>query len=405
MNILIENNEKITSVPELTTGAGFRISQVIVYTDIDLIQAAWEALEADIPRLSIFLTWGWMSCWWRHFGRDAELWLLAALDESGRIIAIAPFMLQKHSVGFLQFRRIQFIGSGTAFPAHLDVISHREYQELAPSAFVSYLVSLKDRWDVLDFKGLHSKSRLGAFLQGQPKGWYRQGLKLKAAYNALPPDWESFLRGSISGNLRSVLKRGRRKLEQDYSGQVSIHMVQSQKEFLAAMDSLIVLHQKRWVERGYSTSLANKEFLAFLRSVMSIALTSKRLRFLQLLVGEEVIAVNVCFRNGDVFYQYQKAFDPEWGKYSPGQVIQAETIRMAIQEGAREFNMLHGNDKDKDLWASNVHWDEHILYGHHWRGALWLLATYLLQKARSLARIILSNDMRRKIENVLFRTG
>jgi CelD/BcsL family acetyltransferase involved in cellulose biosynthesis len=57
------------------------------------------------------------------------------------------------------------------------------------------------------------------------------------------------------------------------------------------------------------------------------------------------------FKYGPVFYFYQSGLDPSFEKQSVGLVIMGLAIQKAIEEGAEEYDFLHGGESYKFLWA------------------------------------------------------
>jgi CelD/BcsL family acetyltransferase involved in cellulose biosynthesis len=68
-------------------------------------------------------------------------------------------------------------------------------------------------------------------------------------------------------------------------------------------------------------------------------------------VGDDAIAAAYCFVYGGVAYFYQTAYDPQWARYGPGAAILAHAIKCAIEEGAREFDLLRGSEPYKLQWT------------------------------------------------------
>ena len=55
-----------------------------------------------------------------------------------------------------------------------------------------------------------------------------------------------------------------------------------------------------------------------------------------------------------VFYFYQSGFDPDYGNHSVGLVTMALAIKAAIEEGAEEYDLLHGDERYKFHWAQEL---------------------------------------------------
>jgi CelD/BcsL family acetyltransferase involved in cellulose biosynthesis len=58
-----------------------------------------------------------------------------------------------------------------------------------------------------------------------------------------------------------------------------------------------------------------------------------------------------ALRYGPEFYFYQSGFDPQYSRYSVGVVAMALSIKSAIEEGAEEYDFLHGAEPYKFHWA------------------------------------------------------
>jgi CelD/BcsL family acetyltransferase involved in cellulose biosynthesis len=56
---------------------------------------------------------------------------------------------------------------------------------------------------------------------------------------------------------------------------------------------------------------------------------------------------------GKTFYFYQSGFDPRYSPHSVGLVTMGLSIEAAIKDGAEEFDLLHGDEKYKSLWAKD----------------------------------------------------
>jgi CelD/BcsL family acetyltransferase involved in cellulose biosynthesis len=60
-------------------------------------------------------------------------------------------------------------------------------------------------------------------------------------------------------------------------------------------------------------------------------------------VADRKIAGTIGFRFGGTYSLYNSAFDHEWRHLSPGMVLVAEDIRIAIEGGCRAFDLLKGD--------------------------------------------------------------
>src|SRR5579885_3463160 len=96
-----------------------------VYQDLESLQEvrpAWDDLLAHYPAASIFSTWEWLAPWWRAFGSNRQLWVIAFFTDSAQLAALAPFSLESRRIGKgLKFKVLQLLGDGTQDSDNLDL--------------------------------------------------------------------------------------------------------------------------------------------------------------------------------------------------------------------------------------------------------------------------------------------
>jgi CelD/BcsL family acetyltransferase involved in cellulose biosynthesis len=95
-------------------------------------------------------------------------------------------------------------------------------------------------------------------------------------------------------------------------------------------------------------------------------------------------------RHGDTFYFYQSGFDPVWSRQSVGLVMKGLAIKSAIEEGAAEYDFLHGAEEYKCHWARQTRELVRLeLYPHHSRGRLSRRAVDFNRAIRKMAKRML----------------
>jgi CelD/BcsL family acetyltransferase involved in cellulose biosynthesis len=378
------------------------VERIATQERLGSLEDEWVSLSHEIPGLPLFLTFEWVSVWWRHFSSEGELYLLTARDAQGELIALAPWMLRR-SFGRLGIRRVSFLGSGIAFPVHLDLIARPGAEAVAGAAFLAYLDAHRSEWDCLDLRGLSSHSALLPALRQAP-GRLREAAPTPCPYMPLQEKWESFQKETMSSNLRRNLGRLQRNLDRDHPDQVHFQLGSEPVEVERVLGALKEFHQRRWAQKGFSTSLDNPTFVAFLQDIALMAREKGWLRAMELSVDGKPVAVNVCFMNGKTLYGYQKGFDPDWSRFSPGQLLQAEVIRGSIEEGAVELDMLVG-EAHQDSWPAEVRYDANLTYCINWKGSLWLTASTILERLRLAASKSLPKSVKRRLERLISAIG
>jgi CelD/BcsL family acetyltransferase involved in cellulose biosynthesis len=128
----------------------------------------------------------------------------------------------------------------------------------------------------------------------------------------------------------------------------------------------------------------------FHRTFSRLALARGWLRLFVLRVDGEPAAAFYGFRYGPRFSFYQSGFAPAAARDGVGTVCMAFAIQRAIEEGALEYDFLHGDEAYKFHWARQVRTLERLqLFPPRLAGALWKGAVGLDRKARRMARRVL----------------
>jgi len=115
------------------------------------------------------------------------------------------------------------------------------------------------------------------------------------------------------------------------------------------------------------------------------------LRLHRLRLDDQTAAAFYCFQLGRRVYYYLSGFDVAYSKFSIGNVLMAQAIERAIADGAREFDLLRGDETYKFAWkAEERDTLRLIIGGPAWRSSLALrahrLERYLEHKGLALQR-------------------
>src|SRR5262245_19899198 len=96
--------------PRLPALRGGSVS-VETITDPEVLTALrgeWRDLLQASSADCVFLTWQWLSTWWRHLSQGRRLCLIA-VRSAGELIAVAPFMVAPPRVTrLIPFRSLVF---------------------------------------------------------------------------------------------------------------------------------------------------------------------------------------------------------------------------------------------------------------------------------------------------------
>jgi CelD/BcsL family acetyltransferase involved in cellulose biosynthesis len=345
-----------------------RIEIAATSEELDRLRGPWEVLLRQSPSDTIFLTWEWASAWWRHLHADHQLHVISVWD--GEVpVAIAPLIRRRRDLGRLfPFRTLGFIGSGGVGSEYLDVIVQRGREEEGVAALAG---RLRREGLVLELNYVRPTASIPWIVSSlRGRGW-----RFVAEQTAVAPfidlsghTWESYL-GSLGSEHRYQFRRKLRNLERRF--QVELVRVHDDRDRGAALKVLVDLHRLRWTGRGGSNALHAPALVAFHEEFSCRALERGWLRLFMLRLDGLPAAALYGFRYGDAFLFYQSGFDPAYSSHSVGLVLMGLAIREALAEGAREFDLLRGEEAYKAHWARGsrrmLRWE---VYPPGWRGSL-----------------------------------
>lgn len=307
----------------------------------------WEVLLRASRARCLFLTWEWLHTWWRHLGSRHRLSVLA-VREGGTLVAIAPFAVSRRRPALSPLAAVEFLGSGDVGSDYLDLICAPGREEPVLDALVDHL---ERRRAFLRLRRLEPSSALAAHLAGRLRtaGW-SVARSAPEVCPYIPLDghtWDSYLAG-LGAQHRYNVRRRLRNLERAGARFERVDSEEGRREVFPA---LVALHNARWSGRGGSEAFHHRGLVAFHDELSRIALARGWLRLFALRLEGRVVAALYGFLYEGRFSFYQAGFDPGQGRLSLGLAAMGLAIKSAIEEGARSYDMLHGDEPYKFLWC------------------------------------------------------
>ena len=348
-------------------------------TRLGAIAAEWDTLVAASETPGPFLTSAWLGAWLATLGADADLEVVTARDaDDGRLVAAAPFHVERRTRAGIRFRMLRLLGSGPAAPDHLDMPVSR----LAPPGTAAALwasVQRDRRWDLIDLDGVAGDGVLARLLLRRAADRERVE-HIPTPFLRLSGSWEETAAG-FAGTLRNTLDRHRHRLDREARGAVTERMVAEAADLEETMSHLERLHQAVRSEAGDRGAFGTPRLAAFQREVARRMLAAGRLRLWRLDVADQTIAVIECFRHDDTVSFYTTGYDREWQRHGPGSRIMAAAVAGAVAEGATGFDFLRGDDPYKAAWGSEMRHDFRIVYPSGRLGRLLMLAREVTRRS------------------------
>ena len=313
----------------------------------------WTELLSDSDADCLFLTREWLETWWQQFSAGRTL-ALVTVRRHNRLLGLMPlFRERKRFGGFLPYRSLQFLGAGLAGSDYLDVVIRRSHEPQVSRTLAEFF---NGRRPVMTLSHLHAKGALATAMvqELEQAGWtvQRQVIDVCPHIPLKGETWESYLAG-LGSQHRYNFNRRLKNLHK--LGTLTFDVVEKEEQRREALQSLIDLHNLRWDERGGSQTMRSPVMQAFHDSFSRTALEQGWLRLFTLRLDGRPLGALYGFLYGRRFYFYQSGFDPAYRQHSVGLVTMGLAIKRAVFEGAEDYDLLHGTETYKALWASESH--------------------------------------------------
>jgi CelD/BcsL family acetyltransferase involved in cellulose biosynthesis len=335
----------------------------------------------------VFLSHEWLSGWWKHLSDGRELHILTART-AGRLVGILPLAIRPRQVGRMMPKVLEFLGSGIVGSDYLDAIVDQAFEQESLDAFTRALSGSRF---MIQFGQLRES---GSLAEGIASRLGRAAWKVSNARINVCPfiplsgySWENYL-SELGSSQRYNFQRRLKSLEK--TGEFRLETATA-ADCVRSLDVLIELHHKRWGTRTeLSEAFQTESITAFHREFVQAAADRGWLRLLSLWIANRPVAALYGLRYGRTFSFYQSGFDPEFAKKSVGLVMMGLAIRSAIEEGADEYDLLHGDEEYKFHWTQKSKELRRVeLFPPRARGFLYRHAITANRAARRLARRML----------------
>lgn len=342
-------------VPAESTRQGFNgqvaVEEISDLAGFETLRGCWSKLLKDNPSDALFTTWEWGRTWWKHLGGNRRLRLLA-VRRDGVVVGIAPLVVVPPRPRKLwPFRTLELAGRGPIGPDYLNLVVRGSDSVSAIGAMAE---SVAESREVIVLSGVAAgPSPVFRLAQSLEKTGWRVMSRSSGVCPGIHLEgysWETYL-ASLGSSHRQNVRRRLRRICRDFSAELIEAGTEVQRR--RCLRDFERLHHKRWAPSGGSDSITVPKVMDFHDEFSRLALERGWLRLFVLRLDGRPAASIYGFFYGDVFYFYQSGFDPDFASYSVGLVAMALSIQKAISEGARCFDLLHGSERYKYLWAND----------------------------------------------------
>ncbi|MFX1300843.1 MAG: GNAT family N-acetyltransferase [Promethearchaeota archaeon] len=293
----------------------------------------------------IFLTWEWLSCWWKHYGSRRDF-ILVTIKKDEKILAAAPLMNTEYKLFGMNLRKIEFIGAPASdYHSLLLTAKKPEYTR----TMINYTNRITPDWDCFEFEEVPTDSETAAVLRNISEEPFKLKEETSALcpYITLPSKFEDYFK-QLGSNWRRNMRRWEKKLKQDF--EVEFKICDSVEKIEEALGTFFDLHQKRWRSKGKSGAFADEEFCDFHLDVARTFAETGWLNLCFLTLNGEPASAIYAFKYGQKMFNYLCGFDPRYSEYRVGHLVFLYLIQHSVNSGMKEFDFMRGGESYKNLW-------------------------------------------------------
>lgn len=311
----------------------------------------WNALVMSSSQPNVFLTFEWVSLWWKWFGQNNKLCLLEII-EGNRLVAIVPLYEGFISVlPGMKMLALRFVGDGgPVYPDYLGPILAKDDAHLMESIADLVMASAGSNVVAMLLSSMQlDSSDNKALVDFCNKNFSTETSEDEVCpYISLPGDYETFLSG-LGRRRRELARRQLRKAEKKFN--VRIECCDTADSVDVAFDHLRTIYSKSFRGQELNSCFNRDDYFGFHREVAKSFADNKWLRLYLLWFDERPVAFVYGYMFNNIYWYYQTAYDQEYRDSGAGSVAIQLVIKSVIDQGAKEFDFLRGDEAYKFHFA------------------------------------------------------
>lgn len=308
------------------------MAPITLLSSFESVTELWETVLQNCPTNSPFMAIQWQQKWWEEIGQRENVCFIC-VSTTTQTIGIAAV----RSTGDV----ISLVGDD-------DVCDYNDFLIAAGSELcfftdlVDYLVD--KNWKTLRLPSLTPESPTLKFLPdvARARGWSVEVDKGEVAPGkVLPTDWDTY-QAELNKKDRHELRRKLRRL--DSAEGMEWYFLDKPSDVEQAMDDFLrLLGLSRESKYRFLTPEREKFFRAMAKAMAELGIV--RLFFLE--IGGQRVASAFCFDHKDNRLLYNSGYDPEYSYYSVGLLLNALSLKSAIDSGKSYYDFLRGDERYK----------------------------------------------------------
>lgn len=353
---------------------------------LDAVRLEWEALLAEYPYSTTFSTYEWLAAWWRAFGANDQLMVVAFRDPSSTLVGLAPLAITTRKSFPMKMCVLRLMGDGSHDSDNLDLPVKPGYEDPFAESLLDFFQKKSHAWDFAEFNTMLPYSPAAIALRKllARHKWTEIEKQTPASAVPLPDTWEQYLALLLSEDQKNLIRYTKR-LEKRC--EVKFYRCQGEDQLEKSLEALFEHHQARWEAAGEQGSFASPARRQFYYELSKSLLARQWLDLWVLELNGKVAAAQFGFRYGRQVFQLQEGNDPAHASDRVGFVLRGNVMKQLIEEKIRTYDFLGGQLGYKARWGAQARTYTNLQFAQpHSVGSAYLQATRAAQRSKKWLR-------------------
>ncbi|MGH7736977.1 MAG: GNAT family N-acetyltransferase [Candidatus Tyrphobacter sp.] len=312
------------------------VERIVTTGEFARIRGEYEKAYASDPWRSVFVSWSWMSAYFRAMRRR---WTLLVARDEGVACGFCLLIEGGLRIGPARIYRELALG---AYPTadYTSIVVDPRREDVVLRAFGEAIGAME--WDVLRASNVRDP-RVARLIAIAGVGCEVAELQQNPAhFVALPASWPEYVQ-RLNGGRRYVARRYRTWRE--------ARLTEATDENVDSyIETLLELHQRRW---NTNIATARRTYGRLFREAYGTGCC--RIAVLWS-ADERPLAAQAAFTDAErrSWGVYMLAYDNERPKGSPGIGMLAKGLELAIEQGYSEYDFLRGEEPYKSRFGTEL---------------------------------------------------
>jgi len=349
----------------------FECRLVDTESGLETIADDWRSLH-ERAGLTPFADYDFIELWWKHFGK-CDGWRLHIICgyENGKLVAVLPLAIIKRK----GMRVLKWAGNDTC--DYCDVLVEKpEYADLLWAT-----VRESKQYDFAVLEDVRPDTFSSSILEK-----FAEKHATNNSYH-LEINWKSGKEWFASLSRPARSKFSRRVKHMKEKGPVAFEMRKAGEVPDSIIEDFIRL-KIDWAKKLDKQGIFQKEGVSqYFHDLFKKQPHGYNLLVFYITCNATTVAVMSCITHKNKAYGYSLAYNPEWGEFSPGNMVSTNLVMYIVDNGFSVFDFLRGDEAYKLRYTNKSNQLNEFTFSRNILGSLGLVYHNLRREINRARRI------------------